>query len=195
MSISTITSGLGDIGSTFNGALRTISDDQERSKTLEQVFSSLDTKGKGYLDAKDFETAFSGLGLAESKDESDKNLTLPGVEDVVAALDMDGDGTVSSDDLTEGMRALTDSLAFLQDHVERLGNEAMTFVQRLGSQRLDASAEAGSKAETTAATESVSPEQDSRPNLLVMQRIMQILNAYGASSRSTASGDSLSLVA
>ena len=198
MSISTITSGLGDIGSKLYGASSAITRDyQERTETLERVFSNLDTEGKGYLDAEDFETAFAALGLGESEEESDENLTLPGVEDVVAALDMDGDGKVSSDDLTEGMRSLTDSLSFLQGRAEVLGAEAMKFAQTFNSQLADEEAEAqqATEAAATAAAESVGREQTTRPDLFVMRRVMQLMDAYGSSYRSSESSESLSLVA
>ncbi len=198
MSISTITSGLGDIGSKLYGASSAITRDyQERTQTLERVFSNLDTEGKGYLDAEDFETAFTALGLGESEDESDENLTLPGVEDVVAALDMDGDGKVSSDDLTEGMRSLTDSLSFLQGRAEVLGAEAMKFAQTFNSQLADEEAETqqATEAAATASAESVSREQSTRPDLFVMRRVMQLMDAYGSSYRSSESSESLSLVA
>lgn len=194
MSISSITSSVSDIGSKLYGATNAISQDyQERTKTLEQVFSTLDTEGKGYLDASDFETAFEALGLGESSEESDGNLTLPGVEDVVAALDMDGDGRVSSGDLTEGMRSLTDSLSFLQGRAEMLGTEAMAFTQTFNSQL--ANEDGTQTTETTATAESVSREQ-SRPDLFVMRRVMQLMDAYGSSYRSSeSSSESLSLVA
>jgi hypothetical protein len=196
MSISTITSRVSDLGSKLYGAANAITQDyQERTKTLEQVFSNLDTEGKGYLDASDFETAFEALGLDESSEESDGSLTLPGVEDVVAALDMDGDGKVSSGDLTEGMRSLTDSLSFLQGRAEMLGTEAMAFTQTFNSQLAD---EDGMQTtETTASAESVSREQGSRPDLFVMRRVMQLMDAYGSGSsyRSNEASESLSLVA
>jgi hypothetical protein len=121
--------------------------------------------------------------------------TLPGVEDVVAALDMDGDGKVSSGDLTEGMRSLTDSLSFLQGRAEMLGTEAMAFTQTFNSQLAD---EDGMQTtETTASAESVSREQGSRPDLFVMRRVMQLMDAYGSGSsyRSNEASESLSLVA
>ena len=130
MTISTITSGVGEIGSKLYGAASAITRDyQERTETLDRVFSSLDTEGKGYLDADDFATAFAALGLDDSTAaDSDGNLTLPGVEDVVAALDLDGDGKVSSDDLSEGMRSLTDSLSALQGRAETWSSEALAGV-------------------------------------------------------------------
>lgn len=198
MSISTITSSLGDIGSKLYGASSAINSDyQERTQTLERVFSNLDTEGKGYLDAEDFETAFAALGLGESEEKSDENLTLPGVEDVVAALDMDGDGKVSSDDLTEGMRSLTDSLSFLQGRAEVLGAEAMKFAQTFDSQLADEEAETqqATEAAATANAESVGREQTTRPDLFVMRRVMQLMDAYGSSYRSNESSESLSLVA
>ena len=198
MSISTITSSVGDIGSRLYGAASAITRDyEERTATLEQVFSKLDTEGKGYLDAGDFETAFEALGLGDSEEESDENLTLPGVEDVVAALDMDGDGKVSSGDLTEGMRSLTDSLSFLQGRAEVLGAEAMKFAQTFNSQLADEEAETqqATEAAATASAESVSREQTTRPDLFVMRRVMQLMDAYGSSYRSSESSESLSLVA
>jgi len=198
MSISTITSSVGDIGSRLYGAASAITRDyEERTATLEQVFSKLDTEGKGYLDAGDFETAFEALGLGDSEEESDENLTLPGVEDVVAALDMDGDGKVSSGDLTEGMRSLTDSLSFLQGRAEVLGAEAMKFAQTFNSQLADEEAEAqqATEAAATATAESDNREQTTRPDLFVMRRVMQLMDAYGSSYRSNESSESLSLVA
>jgi len=198
MSISTITSSVGDIGSRLYGAASAITRDyEERTATLEQVFSKLDTEGKGYLDAGDFETAFEALGLGDSEEESDENLTLPGVEDVVAALDMDGDGKVSSGDLTEGMRSLTDSLSFLQGRAEVLGAEAMKFAQTFNSQLADEEAEAqqATEAAATATAESDNREQTTRPDLFVMRRVMQLMDAYGSSYRSSESSESLSLVA
>ncbi|ADC61959.1 EF-hand domain-containing protein [Allochromatium vinosum] len=198
MSISTITSSVGDIGSRLYGAASAITRDyEERTATLEQVFSKLDTEGKGYLDAGDFETAFEALGLGDSEEESDENLTLPGVEDVVAALDMDGDGKVSSGDLTEGVRSLTDSLSFLQGRAEVLGAEAMKFTQTFNSQLADEEAETqqATEAAATASAESVSREQSTRPDLFVMRRVMQLMDAYGSSYRSSESSESLSLVA
>jgi Ca2+-binding EF-hand superfamily protein len=197
MSISTITSSLGDIGSKFYGASSAITRNyQDQTETLERVFSNLDTEGKGYLDAGDFETAFAALGLGESEDESDGNLTLPGVEDVVAALDMDGDGKISSEDLTEGVSSLTDSLSFLQGRAEVLGAEVMQFAQTFDSQLADEEAEAqqATEAAATATAESVSREQ-TRPDLFVMRRVMQLMDAYGSSYRANESSESLSLVA
>lgn len=126
MSISTITSRIGDISSTRYVVPSAVTqDNQQQTKTLEQVFSNLDTTGKGYLDAGDFETAFAALDLNDSEEQSDGKLTLPGVEDVVAALDMDGDGKVSAEDLSEGMRSLTDSLSVLQGRPERWSDTAL----------------------------------------------------------------------
>lgn len=119
MSISTITNSLTNMASQLYGAANSITQDyEERTQTLEQVFSNLDTEGKGYLDAEDFETAFAALGLDDSSENADGNLTLSSVEDIVATLDMDGDGKVSSDDLSEGMQSLTNSLSFLQGRAE-----------------------------------------------------------------------------
>jgi Ca2+-binding EF-hand superfamily protein len=261
MSISTITSGIGDIGSKLYGASSAITRDyQERTQTLEQVFSNLDTEGKGYLDASDFETAFAALGLGDESEESDGNLTLPGIEDVVAALDMDGDGKVSSDDLSEGMRSLTDSLSFLQGRAETWSNEALGgmppppptagqgagFTQEELTRQLETLTASGATEDdgavllssilsqfetadadsdgrvsgaeamsfgqtlrsgetqneeesqdmgTTASTDGSTTGREASSELLVMRRIMQLMNAYGSSYRSTGSSESLSLAA
>ncbi|MGQ9660396.1 MAG: EF-hand domain-containing protein [Thermochromatium sp.] len=193
MTIGTITSGLGTISAKPSAAASAIPrDDQGQTQTLERLFSSLDTEGKGYLDANDFEIAFAALGLGQAGQTSDGTLTLPGVEEVVAALDMDGDGKVSANDLTAGMRSLTDSLSFLQGCAERLGAEAMSLAQTFTRQLADEEAE--TQRTTDAATETSVDHEQTRPNLLVMRRLTQIVGASGSSSRVKESSDSLSLV-
>jgi len=214
MSIRTITSNLGDIGSKYADAPSANTQNQAYTKTLEQVFSNLDTTGKGYLDAGDFETAFAALGLADSEESTDGKLTLPGVEDVVAVLDRDGDGKISSEDLSEGMRSLTDSLSVLQGRPESWDNTVSASVDQpagftqdeLSKQWYELSSSSLPEDDVTAlpsslpnqfATTDTDDTPDSRAGSepLVMQRIMQLVSAYGSSYRSTETSEPLSLVA
>ncbi|MBK1716870.1 EF-hand domain-containing protein [Thiocystis violacea] len=97
---------------------------QDPTETIARVFSNLDTEGKGYLEAADFETAFEKLGVGDTG-TSDENLTLVDADRVISALDQDGDGKVTTEDLSQGLRAITDSVGFLQGRLGTEGLEAM----------------------------------------------------------------------
>ncbi len=70
------------------------------SKMVEDIFSKLDTKGQGYLEKSDLESALSGLG-------SDSSAS---VDDVFSTLDGDGDGKVTKDEMSSTLQKLADEL-------------------------------------------------------------------------------------
>jgi len=70
------------------------------SKMVEDIFSKLDTKGQGYLEKSDLESALSGLG-------SDSSAS---VDDVFSTLDGDGDGKVTKDEMSSSLQKLADEL-------------------------------------------------------------------------------------
>lgn len=94
------------------------------SDSIAQVISNLDADGKGYLDVSDFQAAFESLGLG-SADTADGSLTRAGAQEVVSILDVDGDGRVTSDDMTQGLQSLTDSLGVLRGRESQAGTEAL----------------------------------------------------------------------
>ncbi len=67
---------------------------------VEDIFSKLDTKGQGYLEKSDLESALSGL-------DSDSSAS---VDDVFSTLDGDGDGKVTKDEMSSTLQKLADEL-------------------------------------------------------------------------------------
>lgn len=70
------------------------------SKMVEDIFSKLDTKGQGYLEKSDLESALSSLG-------SDSSAS---VDDVFSTLDGNGDGKVTKDEMSSTLQKLADEL-------------------------------------------------------------------------------------
>ncbi len=225
------------------------------SEVLDQVFSNLDTEGKGYLEASDFQTAFDSLNT----DTSDEDLTGVTAQDVFSALDSDGDGKVTTDDMTQSLQTMTDSLGYLQgmmgmpppppgggqagfsedeltDQLDALtesgdtdsygtqlltnildqfdtadadgdglvsGTEAASFAQSLEDASSDSTTAANDSTGTTttassastASTASSETKTSTTSDLLVMQRIMQLMETYGSSYQSSETSDQLSLIA
>lgn len=125
--MSSILSNVGDLASRVYGAATGQTQKYgSPTETIEQVFSQLDTTGKGYLDAADFESAFESLGLGSG----DGSLTEAGAEEVVSVLDVDGDGRVTTDDMTQGLQALTSSLGLSR------GQDASASLEALGGMPL-----------------------------------------------------------
>lgn len=70
------------------------------SKMAEDLFAQLDTKGQGYLEKSDLESALSSV----SSDSS------ASIDDVFSALDGDGDGKVTQDEMSSSLQKLADEL-------------------------------------------------------------------------------------
>ncbi|MBK1723171.1 EF-hand domain-containing protein [Thiocystis violacea] len=124
--MSSILNSIGDLASSVYGANTTQTKRYgDPADSIKQVFSSLDTQGKGYLDAADFQSAFESLGLG-SAGEGDESLTAKSAKEVVSVLDLDGDGQVTTEDMTQGLQTLTDSLGVLRGRDAMAGPEAMS---------------------------------------------------------------------
>ena len=75
------------------------------SSAVENLFSQLDTTGKGYLEKSDLSTAFSQISSSSTSSTSSAS-----VDDVFAKLDSDSDGKVTEDELSSGLDALASEL-------------------------------------------------------------------------------------
>lgn len=73
---------------------------QDSAKMAEDLFSKLDTKGQGYIEQGDLESALSGL--SDSGDAS--------AEDIFSALDGDSDGKLTQSELADGLKKLEQEL-------------------------------------------------------------------------------------
>lgn len=74
----------------------------DTSEMVEKLFSQLDTKGQGYLEVSDLESAFSQLDSG-----SDSGVS---AEEVFSSLDSDGDGKITKDEMSSNLEKLAEDL-------------------------------------------------------------------------------------
>jgi len=72
------------------------------SKIADNLFSKLDTKGQGYIEKSDLQSAFDQV--------SSKSTSGASVDDVFAALDGDSDGKVTKQEMSDSVQKLADQL-------------------------------------------------------------------------------------
>lgn len=82
-----------------------------------KLFSKLDTKGQGYIEQSDLQSAFDQIASASSSDSSSS------VSDVFKQLDSNSDGKVTKDELTDTLTKLADELdsQFNQSRMQAAG--------------------------------------------------------------------------
>lgn len=73
---------------------------QDPAKMAEELFSKLDTSGKGYIEESDLQTAFQSVPASNSSS----------AEDVFASLDGDSDGKVTRQEMSDSIQKLSDAL-------------------------------------------------------------------------------------
>ena len=79
----------------------------DAEKMAEQLFSKLDTSGKGYIQESDLESALSGLTSSSSTSFSQETSS---ASEIFSQLDSDGDGKVTQDEMTSSLTKLAQSL-------------------------------------------------------------------------------------
>jgi Ca2+-binding EF-hand superfamily protein len=72
---------------------------QDPAKMAEELFSKLDTSGKGYIEESDLQSAFQNVPASSSS-----------AEDVFASLDGDSDGKVTQQEMSDSIQKLSDVL-------------------------------------------------------------------------------------
>lgn len=77
---------------------------QAPSKMVDQLFSKLDTKNQGYIEKSDLQSAFDQVSSKSSSGNT------PSADDVFQALDGDGDGKVTKQEMSDGVTKLADQL-------------------------------------------------------------------------------------
>ena len=75
------------------------------SKMASELFSKLDTKGQGYLEKSDLESALSSVGSSSSSGSSSAT-----ADQVFSALDSNGDGKVTQDEMSSSLQKLSEQL-------------------------------------------------------------------------------------
>jgi Ca2+-binding EF-hand superfamily protein len=74
------------------------------SKMADKLFSKLDTKGQGFIEKSDLQSAFDQVSSKSSSGNT------PSVDDVFKALDGDGDGKVTKQEMFDSVKKLADQL-------------------------------------------------------------------------------------
>jgi len=83
-----------------------VSGAQRRSKMAEELFSKLDSTGKGYIEESDLESALSSLASTSSSGDS----STVSASDIFNQLDSDSDGKVTQDEMSSGIEKLAEAL-------------------------------------------------------------------------------------
>jgi Ca2+-binding EF-hand superfamily protein len=73
----------------------------DSTKLAEELFSQIDSSGKGYIEQSDLEAAFDQVSSTSSGTSADK---------LFSSLDSDGDGKVTRDEMASGLQSLMESL-------------------------------------------------------------------------------------
>jgi Ca2+-binding EF-hand superfamily protein len=89
--------------SAYSGSVSSVKRQRpDPAQMAEQAFSKLDTKGQGYLEVSDLESAFSNIASASgSTSGSDATST---ANDLFKKLDADSDGKVTKDEFSSGLK-------------------------------------------------------------------------------------------
>lgn len=74
------------------------------SKMADNLFSKLDTKGQGFIEKSDLQSAFDQVSSSRPSSGG------ASVDEVFQALDGDGDGKVTRQDMSDGIQKLADQL-------------------------------------------------------------------------------------
>lgn len=78
------------------------------SKMVEDLFSQIDTEGKGYIDSSDLEEAMSQLATDDGSEST------ASADELFSAMDSDGDGKVTQSEMSDTLQTLADSMGFAQ---------------------------------------------------------------------------------
>jgi Ca2+-binding EF-hand superfamily protein len=79
------------------------------SKMVDDLFSKLDTTGKGYLTKSDLQSASTQLPGSDSSNSTGSTGSSANVDELFKKLDANGDGKITKDELTSGLKQLADA--------------------------------------------------------------------------------------
>lgn len=116
-------SSIGSVGSSsgYNYSSSVQKQRPDPSQIAENVFSKLDTKGQGYLEVSDLESAFSSINSSSTTSSvsttssasaatGNTSTTSTEISDLFKKLDSDGDGKVTKQEFSSGLKKLSDEL-------------------------------------------------------------------------------------
>ncbi|MBC3879366.1 EF-hand domain-containing protein [Undibacterium sp. FT79W] len=106
--------------SAYSGSVSSVKRQRpDPAQMAEQAFSKLDTKGQGYLEVSDLESAFSNIASASGSEATST------ANDLFKKLDADSDGKVTKDEFSSGLKKLADDLEsqFNQSRTSGVGQD------------------------------------------------------------------------
>jgi len=136
------------------------------SKMAEDLFSKLDTKGQGYLEKTDLETALSKINDTSGGSSS--------ADQMFAKFDSDGDGKVTKEEMTATLEQIASELdgPFPRMRLQEQGNEGMPPPPPSGGQQIDQGLTKDQLAEMASDTNSL--------NSSVSEMFSQLANNFSA---------------
>lgn len=175
------------------------------SQMADKLFSKLDTKGQGYIEKSDLQSAFDQIASTSS---------YPSVDDVFSSLDGDGDGKVTQQDMSDGIQKLASQLESQFQGMRMKGMGGMS-QSELGSMAESATGSASEilndlvqnfdaadsnqdgkvSAQEARAYQSSSDTSLSPSDASLMARIMELAASYGAFSQEDQASSTLSTLA
>lgn len=78
------------------------------SQLASDLFSKIDSSGKGYIDKTDLQNALNGLSSSSSSTSSDSGTA--SVDDIFSSLDSNGDGKVTEQEMSSSLSKIADEL-------------------------------------------------------------------------------------
>lgn len=110
--------------SAYSGSVSSVKRQRpDPAQMAEQAFSKLDTKGQGYLEVSDLESAFSNIASASGSTSGSEATST--ANDLFKKLDADSDGKVTKDEFSSGLKKLADDLEsqFNQSRTSGVGQD------------------------------------------------------------------------
>jgi Ca2+-binding EF-hand superfamily protein len=169
------------------------------SKMADKLFSKLDTKGQGFIEKSDLQSAFDQVSSKGSSGNT------PSVDDVFKALDGDGDGKVTKQEMSDSVKKLAEQLDGQFQSMRMRGKEGGMSKSDISSMAESAAGSASQTLNTLAqnfdaadtnqdgkisaqeamayraSNETASPSSDAQSSdARVMARIMDLMRSYGA---------------
>jgi Ca2+-binding EF-hand superfamily protein len=105
-------SSIGSIGSSLASSMSGARPQRpDPTKMANQLFAQLDSKGQGFIEKSDLQSAFSQIsGTISSSIASSATGSSASVDDVFSQLDADDNGKVTKDEMSSSMKKLADEL-------------------------------------------------------------------------------------
>lgn len=100
-------SNVGGYGSSMMSAMNGGTQRMQRpdpSRMAEELFSKLDTKGQGYVEKSDMQSAFDQLPSTGNSGDA------ASVDEIFNSLDGDGDGKITKEEMSSGLQKIADEL-------------------------------------------------------------------------------------